>query len=111
VSVAPVVDSVSWSKHSPTEPACQVKNARKKTLDFYFWVWYHIGMKTRNNKYTQTALAALCGVHFDTIHRARKNKRCSHNLATLLYKITGIPRSEWLDPASAKTNPWERVLK
>jgi hypothetical protein len=65
-------------------------------------------MKTKP-KLTMTELAASCGVHFDTIYKAKRKMQCSHRLATLLHQVTGIPRLEWLD--TAKTDPWKRVLK
>jgi len=62
-------------------------------------------------KITMTELAAKCGVHFDTIYKAYRKRQCSHKLATTLNEVTGISRLDWLDPVSAKADPWERVLK
>jgi hypothetical protein len=65
-------------------------------------------MKTKPKK-SMMELAALCGVHVDTLHKSRRKGYCTQRLATILQQVTGIPRLEWLD--TTKADPWERVLK
>jgi hypothetical protein len=68
-------------------------------------------MKTNNHKITMMELAELCGVHVDTLYKSKRRKYCTRRMAKLLAQVTAIPMKAWLDPASAKTDPWERVLK
>jgi hypothetical protein len=65
-------------------------------------------MKQKPKK-SMMELAALCGVHVDTLHKSRRKGYCSQRLATILQRVTGIPRIEWLD--TDKTGPWHKVLK
>jgi len=65
-------------------------------------------MKTKPKK-SMMELAALCGVHVDTLHKSRRKGYCTQRLATVLQQVTGIPRLEWLE--TTKDKPWKLVLK
>lgn len=70
-------------------------------------------MKTKPIKLKMSAmeLAALCGVHIDTIYRSRRRRFCTYRMARILNQVTTIPVDDWVLPDKAPTDPWDRVLK
>lgn len=70
-------------------------------------------MKTkskRRRRYSMMELALLCGSHYDTLARSRRQGYCSRRLATLLEQVTGIDRDRWI-VSGRGPSPWDEVIR